>query len=323
MAALRAISSDPMTAVTLARRALDGRAPTDAEVAPFLAAVEREVTEGTAAGALLEVSGDVVGLALWETTAALGTTVQLLHLEPGHQSVREYGEFFRAVQEHVGPVAFAPGFLSGLDEAGETALMEELGFERFSRSEMRRDLTTPVEIGPAPVGSVARPATLEDLPALARLHEAAYRDRFDRFLFLVYADPSKDAELAVREILTGRWGEFLPYASPVLPEGEDLRAAALVVRAPYGPLVADVMVDPRWWGHGLGAAVVRLALGALRDHHETTAVLNVTEGNERALRLYRRLGFSVSLGPSRGWYSPTLVPIPPRPRSPGRTAPPR
>jgi ribosomal protein S18 acetylase RimI-like enzyme len=169
----------------------------------------------------------------------------------------------------------------------------------------------PVSAEVAPSSVPTRPARSDDLPALARLHADAYRNTFDRFLFLLYLDPERDAELTTREILNGRWGEFLPWASPVVERGGAIRAAVLVVRASYGPLIADVMVDPTVRGQGLGRAVLLAAVAALRERRESVAVLNVTEGNERAIALYRRVGFVRSLGPSRGWYGRDRISVPP------------
>ena len=310
MATLRPIADDPGTAVAYVRQALRMPGLADAEVAPFLVAVEREIAAGTANGALRVDTGSTVGVAIWDPSSELGTTVQVLYLTPGWQTPREYAAFLKEIQGRVGPLLFAPGFLAGVSEAEESRAMESVGFARFARSEMRMDLN-----GRRPTsanGPATRTASVEDLPALARLHASAYRGQFDQYLFLVYSDPAKDAELATREILTGRWGEFLPWASSVVEEHGEIRAASLVVRAPYGPLIADVMVDPPRWGQGLGRAVVEATLDALRARGESVAVLNVTEGNERALGLYRQLGFVRSLGPSRGWYSRERIPGGPR-----------
>jgi ribosomal protein S18 acetylase RimI-like enzyme len=306
MATLHPIATDPATAVAFVRKALESPGLHDEEVAPFRAAVEREIAAGSVSGALRMEAGRPVGVAVWETSGELGATVQVLYLAPGWQTRAEYRAFLEEIRASTGPLVFAPGFLSGLPEVEEARALESLGFARFSRSEMRLDLRALPR--PAVSAVATRVASMEDLPRLARLHERAYRDQFDRYLFLVFADPAKDAELATREILTGRWGEFLSWASPIVEADGEIRAAALVVRAPYGPLIADVMVDPSAWGQRLGRTVVATSIESLRGRGESVAVLNVTEGNERALRLYRRLGFVRSLGPSRGWYSKERIP---------------
>jgi ribosomal protein S18 acetylase RimI-like enzyme len=311
MTALRPVSSDPAAALDLVRRALTKGREYDAEVGPFLATVERQLVAGEAVGALYVDGKRPVGVAMWDVGSEIGATLQVLFLEPAQQSSAEYDAFLGAIRDRLGPIAFSPGALAGLSTEEEAGVMERRGFAPFSRSEMRLDLRAPVWKGRGNAAGRVRTLSGSDLPALARLHEAAYRDRFDRYLFLVYSDPGRDAELATREILTGRWGDFLPWASFGIDDAAEVSAATLVVRAPYGPLVADVVVDPQKWGRGLGRTVLEATITALRERNETVAVLNVTEGNERALRLYRQLGFVRSLGPSRGWYSPERIPVPP------------
>jgi RimJ/RimL family protein N-acetyltransferase len=51
--------------------------------------------------------------------------------------------------------------------------------------------------------------------------------------------------------------------------------------------------DSRRQGNGLAAALVSRALTAFREQGLVSATLSVTASNERAHRLYERLGFSV------------------------------
>jgi ribosomal protein S18 acetylase RimI-like enzyme len=311
MASLRPLSSDRDTALQLARQAILSRNAPDAETGPFLSAVERDVANGTAEGVLRFDDGRVVGIALWEPPAELGATVMVLYHVEERQRPAEYDAFFREVQGVAGPVVFAPGFLAGLPEAEETRVMEGLGFARFARSEMRYPPDRPTPNGRSGGSAAVRPTVPNDAAQLTSLHQAAYRGTFDRYLFLVHVDPARDAELAVREILTGRWGEFLPWASPVVESDGHLRAAALVVRAPYGPLIADVMVDPASRGRGLGRAVLVASIHSLRERGESVIVLNVTEGNRPAIRLYETTGFVRTVGPGHGWYATSRIPVPP------------
>ena len=309
MTELRPLSFDRAGALALARRAILERNDPEAEVTPFLSMVEREVADGTAAGVLQVEDGRLVGIALWEAPNSLGATLQVVFTVEGRQTTEHYSSFLAEVTRVSGPIVFAPGRLAGLTEADESDVMGRLGFARFSRSEMRfpPEALTPDE---APAPSVRlRGFRPDDQAALARLHEAAYRGHFDQYLFLADPDPVRDAEIAMRDVIGGRWGEFLPWASPVVDGEAGLAAASLVVRAPYGPLIADVMVDPRQQGHGLGRAVLVATISALRARQESVIVLNVTEGNLRARKLYERIGFVRSIGPSHGWYSTARIPV--------------
>jgi ribosomal protein S18 acetylase RimI-like enzyme len=308
---LRPISSDPATAIGLVRRSIAARNDPEAETAPFLSMVERDVANGVAQGVLRREGDRTVGIALWEPPPELGATVEVLYLVDGAQTPGAYRKFLLEVARVAGPVVFAPGRLAGLADAEEDGVMRGLGFARFARSEMRLPSSSRTPEAPATPDPGLRPSRLEDRASLTRLHRRAYEHHFDRYLFLTDPDPIRNAELEMQGIVEGRWGEFLPWASWVKEGPEDLMAAALVVRAPYGPLIADVMVDPALRGQGLGRQVLSATIRALRERQETVIVLNVTDGNARAARLYERLGFVRSLGPSHGWYSTARIPVSP------------
>jgi ribosomal protein S18 acetylase RimI-like enzyme len=307
VAEFRAIREAPHPARELARAAIRSRNDPESESAPFLSAIEQDIANGAAQGVLRLRDGRPIGIALWAPPQSAGLTIEVLHLVPELQTPEEYREFFAEIGDRVGPIAFAPGRLAGLSGPTEDRVMQGLGFARFSRSEMRLPPEAPDPTAPFVPG--LRASTGADEPELARLHDAAYRDHLDRFLFQLDPEPRRDAELQIREILRGRWGDWLCWASFVVPESGALAAATLVVRAPYGPLIADVMVDPRCQGRGLGRAVLSASVRALRAHAESPIVLNVTEGNLRAIRLYERAGFVRTLGPSHGWYSPARIPV--------------
>ena len=53
----------------------------------------------------------------------------------------------------------------------------------------------------------------------------------------------------------------------------------------------DLVVDPAWQGHGIGTALLRTALQALKARGHREAALKVHADNERARRLYAANGF--------------------------------
>ena len=308
MLTVHPVTEDSASAVVLLREALAARGPRSDEAIPWRSTLEKELLEGTAHGLLFRHDGRAAGLALWDPGSPVGATVEVAYLAAPFRLADGYRQLFSAVREAAGAVAFAPGGLAGLSAGDERALMHDLGFARFARSEMR--LPSQAFVPPAPDGIGAlRSVRPDDRPSLARLHHRAYSGRFDQYLFLEDEDPVHDAELAVQELLGGRWGEFLPWASPVAMGDEGPAGAVLVVRASYGPLIADVMVDPALQGRGLGRRLMVETIRRLRERGESVIVLNVTEGNAPAVALYERLGFVRTLGPAFAWYATDRIPV--------------
>jgi ribosomal protein S18 acetylase RimI-like enzyme len=310
MPRLEPLSSDPVGARALARAAIRARRAEPSEGEPFLSALESAVGTDSALGVVVRSESRSVGIAVWTPPSPIGTTLELFFLDEGARSAAAYRAFLDEIVRAHGPIAFAPGGLAGLSSVEEEAVMRGLGFAPFGRSELRFPVGTPPP-RPRDTSLQPRPARADDRDALARLHERAYRGRFDRYLFLVDDDPARDAARAMEEIFGGRWGEFRPWASAVIDGADGPVAAALVVGAPFGLLVADVMVDPAHQGRGMGREVLTASLRAIRAREPSIVALAVTEGNARAERLYAGIGFVRALGPSYAWYSTERIPVAP------------
>jgi len=320
------LAADVPTAIALTRVAIVAaytRSGPASDAEPRLASVTERIRSGEMTeGRLCRLGGRTAGVAFWEAGHPRGITLQVLYLEPEVARRSTYEAFLRALTAEVGPSVFSPGGLVGLSLEEETAMMRARGFERFSRSEMRWPPTVDLPPLRTPKGIRIRPVLAEDEPTVAVLHYAAFGGTFDQFMYLGDPDPVVDAARGVREMMTGRFGEFLGWASSMAESAGHPVGASLVVRAPYGPLLISVMVEGASQGSGIGRALVLANLHALRARGETVAVLNVTEGNSRAVRLYEHLGFVRTLGPEHSWYSRAAIPVAPgeividRPSSP-------
>lgn len=309
---LTPLSVEPAAALRLGRRAVEGRRAIDGlESSSWLTAMEERLAAGAIPGRLYWVAGAPVGFASWSAGGPLGVSVDLLYVEPTERLGDEYARLLREVEASCGPIAFVHGPLPGLSTTDEERSLEPLGFRRYSRSEMVRRGSLSARPEPSVPGESLRPVVPADVPALAELHRRAYHDRFDRFLFLELDDEAADSRREVDEILGGRWGEFSATGSLVAEQDGAPVGAVLSVVTPAGVLVADVMVEPARQGSGVGRRMLTASLRALDRAGTPSVYLNVTEGNERALRLYRSLGFSRSLGPSRDWYHAGRIPVAP------------
>jgi mycothiol synthase len=309
------LAPDDPAAVELSRRAILAaytRSGTAADAEPRVVSVSERIRAGEfTEGRLVRKEGRPVGVAHWELGHPSGITLQILYLEPGEGRPTTYGALLQQLVTEVGPIVFAPGGLVGLADDEERTLMNARGFERFARSEMRYPPKLDIPPVHDPLGVSVRPVVATDEPTVARLHLAAFGGTFDQFMYLSDPDPARDSARGVGEMMGGRFGEFLGWASSLGEAGGRALGASLVVRAPYGPLLISVMVDPVAQGRGLGRSLVLANLHALRARGETVAALNVTEGNGRAVRLYEHLGFVRTIGPEHAWYSRAAVPVAP------------
>ncbi len=251
-----------------------------------------------------------LAIVLWDPTVYLGAQVHLIYAEGSLASGPSYRELLEAVRNAAGNVAFVPGPLAGIRPDEEEGLLRDLGFARYGRSEMRLRDDAPLP-PPSEPERAARSIRPEDEPSIARLHRRAYHDQFDRYLMMEDPDEERDALREVHDAFGGRWGTFDPEASVVLEDSGEPVAAVLVVHRADRALIVDVAVDPAQQGRGRGRAALTASLRALRARKVANILLNVTEGNDRAQRLYASLGFVRSLGPSRDWYQTAVVPVRP------------
>jgi len=306
---LSPLSKDVEAAVRLGRAATLARPWVGDRGTSLADRLDAEVRAGSRAGALYWRRGEPVGIATWHPAGPLGVNVDLFYLDLAAASADEFPAFWRALRAFAGPIAFVAGEIVGVPLEDEERLLRGVGLRRFGRSEMRRpDSAPPLPEPPGPDGGRLRPVGPDDAPALSELHRRAYHGRLDRYLFLEDEDEARDAQRMCADLFAGRWGAFLPAGSRGIELDGELIAAVLSVRRPEGALVADVMVDPARQGRGWGEVVMRGTLTALHAARIGPVYLNVTEGNDRAIRLYTRLGFVRTLGPSVDWYDPAIVP---------------
>jgi ribosomal protein S18 acetylase RimI-like enzyme len=114
---------------------------------------------------------------------------------------------------------------------------------------------------------------------------AAFTHSFESYLIPV----SLGAELYERRF---RAEHLDPFASRVYYCGESFAAVLLVTRRGLSSRVAALAVVPELRGRGLGRRIMEEALADARGRGDRAMSLEVIEGNESAIALYTRLGFS-------------------------------
>jgi ribosomal protein S18 acetylase RimI-like enzyme len=125
-----------------------------------------------------------------------------------------------------------------------------------------------------------------DTSALGTLMLAAYRGTVDD-----EGETLQDAVAEVENVLGGSYGPFASDASLVTEDGDGLVGASLVAIADSRPLLLYLVVRPDAKGRGVGTSLVVGTGNALREAGHAELDLFVTQANEPAVNLYRKLGF--------------------------------
>jgi ribosomal protein S18 acetylase RimI-like enzyme len=167
------------------------------------------------------------------------------------------------------------------------------GFAGRPRHYMRRELRDLLPAAPPPPpGVVVRPLRRDELQAAAEVVYRSHAGSVDASLNLTYATPATCRAFVDTLVVRSGCGRFDPEASRLAmgPRGAAAVLIASRLSAANGH-VCQVSVTPEWQGRGLGGALLVAALRSFREQGLASATLSVTVANDRAHRLYERLGF--------------------------------
>jgi ribosomal-protein-alanine N-acetyltransferase len=132
-------------------------------------------------------------------------------------------------------------------------------------------------------GLEIRRLTLRDLGAVEEIERASYPTPWSRSMFA--GELTKPASISL--------GAF---------EGEDLVGYVIVSRYVDAWHVMNVAVRPEERGRGIGTALLERLFEATASDARRGYTLEVRVSNERAIKLYERLGFK-GRGVRRGYYT--------------------
>jgi ribosomal protein S18 acetylase RimI-like enzyme len=127
-----------------------------------------------------------------------------------------------------------------------------------------------------------------DAAGLGELMLAAYRGTVDD-----EGETREDAVAEVERVLDGSYGPFRSDASFVVEDDDGLLGASLVTIWESRPLLLYLVVRPDAKRRGAGTALLVESGNALAADGHAELDLFVTEANEPAVNLYRKLGFRV------------------------------
>jgi ribosomal protein S18 acetylase RimI-like enzyme len=176
-----------------------------------------------------------------------------------------------------------------------------LGFRAIERMVMS---ATPAE-PPIDLQQAADPAALRQagyeligwddryMERVAYLFYGANRDTLDALIYPQFRSLD-ETERLVQAVCDGGAGALVTEASGiVLHRGATCGAIMVVRQKPDEGCVVMVAVAPAHQGRGLGRALLARALSSAKQVGIRLVELTVTEENEPAVALYRRLGFAL------------------------------
>src|SRR4051812_22390389 len=134
----------------------------------------------------------------------------------------------------------------------------------------------------------ARNPCMEEREPLARLMLAAYRGAADD-----EGETITEALQEVETVLVSADRPFIPEASFVVEVDAALASASLISLFRGAPLVTHIMTHQNYKRRGLGVSALLSSANSLREQGWSSLSLYVTDNNEPALTLYRKLGFQM------------------------------
>ena len=166
------------------------------------------------------------------------------------------------------------------------------GFMSRGRHYLVRSLGHPVE-EPEHEAKV-RPFRRDDLTLAAHIVHRSHHGTLDAALNLTYASPAHCRGFVETLVLRAGCGRFDPDASFVVETREGPTGVLLASHlSRSNGHICQVSVLPDAQSRGLGRLLMASALASFRRQGLQTASLSVTVDNQRAYRLYERLGFKL------------------------------
>jgi GNAT superfamily N-acetyltransferase len=129
-----------------------------------------------------------------------------------------------------------------------------------------------------------------DAEMLGEIMLEAYRGTIDS-----EGETLEDAIGEIKGTFSGKYGEFLWDAS-LIAEVDSIPAAAILFtwfEKENMPLLAFSMTHAKYKGRGLASALIKAGLSRLSEKDHKECCLVVTNGNEPAMSIYKKIGFQV------------------------------
>lgn len=255
-----------------------------------------QVRSGSFLGAIWRGPGDEAAAVIgWQGAGTFGRR-GWLYLARGHRSAGLLDRLLRELdQDGRPPFVGWSGQIPGLGPDETDAVYQRRGYTPAVRAEMHLPPGTVISPRPLAPAFSTRPLSDRDEDAVASLMERVYHGEPERALFATTVDEAEDARTSVHDIVHGGIGMWLPEASFGIDHDGVLTAYTLA-NAHFGGLITELGVAPAFRRRGLARALLARTTQSLRSLGFPEPRLMVTMWNDRAVGLYRRVGFEFTPG---------------------------
>lgn len=255
-----------------------------------------QVRSGSFLGAIWPgPSDEAVAMIGWQGAGTFGRR-GWVYLARGHRSAGLLDRLLHQLDREGGPpfVGWSDQ-IPGLAPEQTDAIFRRRGYTPVVRAEMH--LPRGVVISPQPLAPAfsVRSLSARDEDRVASLMKRVYHGEPERALFATTRDEAEDARTSVHDIVHGGIGKWLPEASFGV-DHEGALTAYTLANAHFGGLVTELGVAPAFRRKGLARALLARTTQSLRDLGFPEPRLMVTMWNDRAVRLYQRVGFEFTAG---------------------------
>lgn len=183
------------------------------------------------------------------------------------------------------------GFHPNVTNEMMSGVVKTMGFQTKRRFEMKAALDSRVDEFETAIQLPTTSIAKVEEAILSRLDWEAYKGTVDESLLFESEDENRKL---IRSLLSGDYGPLIVDASLcVLKDGKPVGMIA-VTDMGESSFIADIVVSSEMRGKGIGNYLLLNAMKVSRKLKKEEMMLWVSEGNDTALSLYRKSGFTLS-----------------------------
>jgi ribosomal protein S18 acetylase RimI-like enzyme len=261
------------------------------------AALRRIIGRGGLPGKAVQAHGRTVGYTYYGLTGHLGVIAGLVVLPDW--SRRDVGEMLlqntiREMQRQ-GVSRIESRFVS-VDCPWLGAALETAGFRTYWREFLHCELCPSRWPGPAPAMVTLEPWQETHLGEAAAILQAAYASGVEAEILALYHTVDGCRTVLDNILNQGSCGVLVPQASAMAAHrGQGLGFILVTEVALRQGHLPQIAVLPAYQRQGLGRGLLDYSIGQLAERGFESLSLIVSRANDRALKLYRAMGFQPML----------------------------